>query len=115
MRCPFPFPRSTRSALQSEGYGHPGGHTSDILYVLAPGFLLLFSFVRSCSLPILDLGDKLQRLMLLSLLGSSTVILRGGCASTCAAGANSGQFQSRLIPFSRWRIARRSQTWMAWA
>jgi len=26
IRCPFPFPRSTRSALQSEGYGHPRGH-----------------------------------------------------------------------------------------
>jgi hypothetical protein len=26
IRCPFPFTRVTRSALQSEGYGHPGGH-----------------------------------------------------------------------------------------
>jgi len=28
IRCPFPFPRSPRSALQSEDYGHPGGHLS---------------------------------------------------------------------------------------
>ena len=28
IRCPFPFTRVTRSALQSEGYGHPGGHLS---------------------------------------------------------------------------------------
>jgi hypothetical protein len=28
IRCPFPFTRSTRSALQSEGYGHPDGHLS---------------------------------------------------------------------------------------
>ena len=26
IRCPFPFTRVTRSALQSEGYGHPDGH-----------------------------------------------------------------------------------------
>jgi hypothetical protein len=26
IRRPFPFTRSTRSALQSEDYGHPGGH-----------------------------------------------------------------------------------------
>ena len=26
IRRPFPFPRSPRSALQSEDYGHPGGH-----------------------------------------------------------------------------------------
>ena len=26
IRCPFPFTRSTRSALQSEEYGHPRGH-----------------------------------------------------------------------------------------
>ena len=26
IRRPFPFPRSTRSALQSEEYGHPRGH-----------------------------------------------------------------------------------------
>ena len=26
IRCPFPFTRSTRSALQSEEYGHPDGH-----------------------------------------------------------------------------------------
>jgi hypothetical protein len=28
IRRPVPFPRSTRSALQSEEYGHPGGHLS---------------------------------------------------------------------------------------
>ncbi len=28
IRRPFPFTRVTRSALQSEGYGHPGGHLS---------------------------------------------------------------------------------------
>ena len=28
IRCPFPFTRSTRSALQSEEYGHPRGHLS---------------------------------------------------------------------------------------
>jgi len=28
IRRPFPFPRSTRSALRSEEYGHPGGHLS---------------------------------------------------------------------------------------
>jgi len=29
IRRPFPFPRSTRSALQSEGYGHPRGQLFD--------------------------------------------------------------------------------------
>jgi hypothetical protein len=28
IRCPFPFTRVTRSALQSEESGHPGGHLS---------------------------------------------------------------------------------------
>ncbi len=28
IRCPFPFTRVTRGALQSEEYGHPGGHLS---------------------------------------------------------------------------------------
>jgi hypothetical protein len=28
IRRPFPFPRSTRSALQSEEYGHTRGHLS---------------------------------------------------------------------------------------
>ena len=36
IRCPFPFTRSTRSALQSEGYGHPDGHLFCRPWVLAP-------------------------------------------------------------------------------
>jgi len=31
IRRPFPFTRSTRSALQSEEYGHPGGHLERVM------------------------------------------------------------------------------------
>jgi hypothetical protein len=52
IRCPFPFTRVTRSALQSEEYGHPDGHLCWLALaapvVLSMDMRLCVNFVPLC-------------------------------------------------------------------